>query len=226
MEENVTKTKSERNPWLYTTIVLGILLVASLGINYQINANIIAGLTAKPAAVVEEAPAVTTAYIKGDANAPVKIVECSEFQCPYCKRYIDQTYGTILENYVDTGKASYEFRHFPLSFHQYAQKAAEATECAGEQGKFWEYHDILFANQANLDADSLKAYAVNLGLDATKFDTCLDSGKYEDKITEDMNYCAGKGVSGTPSFIINGQLLVGAQPYSAFQQVIESALSG
>lgn len=161
---------------------------------------------------------------EGDKNAPVTIVEFSDFQCPYCGRFYSQTYTQIREQYIKTGKVKVYFRNFPLSFHENAQKAAEAVECAGEQGKFWEMHDKLFENQDKLDVASLKQYAKDLKLDTTKFNTCLDSGKMASKVQKDFSDGSSFGVSGTPSFFINGKLLVGAQPFSAFQQEIEAAL--
>ncbi len=118
-------------------------------------------------------------------------------------------------------------RDFPLStIHPFAQKASEATECADDQGKFWEYHDLLFANPSALDVDSLKGYAGQLGLDTGTFNECLDSGEYEQEVLQDMQDGRASGVTGTPAFFINGQLLSGAQPFSVFQQVIDAALAG
>jgi protein-disulfide isomerase len=129
----------------------------------------------------------------------------------------------------------YVFRDYPLSFHQYAEKAAEAADCADEQGKYWEYHDLLFENQtaqnATLQTDGLegvlsafKSYAADLGLDTATFDDCLDSGKYTSEVQNDIQDGQAYGVSGTPAFFINGQLVSGAQPFSVFQQVIDAAL--
>lgn len=162
--------------------------------------------------------------IKGDEDAKVTIIEFSEFQCPFCKKYYDEAYGKIIEEYVDTGKVRYVFRDFPLSFHANAQKASEAAECAHEQDKFWEYHDKLFKNQQSLDVDSLKKYAKDLGLDEDKFNACLDSGKYEQEVKDDFNDGVNYGVQGTPSFFINGKLIAGAQPFENFKVIIEEEL--
>jgi len=163
--------------------------------------------------------------VKGSKDAPVTIIEFSDFQCPYCGRFYQQTLPLIEENYIKTGKVKIVYRDFPLSFHQYAQKAAEAAECAHEQGKFWEYHDKLFENQNALDVASLKQYASELGLDAQKFNDCLDSGKKASEVQKDFNDGSMYGVSGTPTFFINGIPLVGAQPYSVFEQIINQELS-
>jgi len=168
---------------------------------------------------------ITGSPVKGDKNAPVTIVEFSDFECPFCGRYFTNTYSSIVENYIDTGKVKYVFKHFPLNFHASAQKASEAAECAGDQEKFWEYHDVLFANQQALSVSNLKQYASDLSLDTDDFNSCLDSGKYAAKVKQDLADGQAAGVSGTPSFFVNGQKLVGAQPYSAFEQAIEAALS-
>jgi len=156
----------------------------------------------------------------GAEDAPVTIVEFSDFQCPFCKRFREQTFNKIKENFIDTGIVKFVYRDLPLSFHPYAQKAAEAAQCAHEQGKFWEYHDKLFENQQQLDENSLKKYAADLGLDVEAFTTCLDSGKYEEETLKDAQAAAGQGIGGTPGFIINGKKISGAQPYDKFEQVI------
>ena len=162
--------------------------------------------------------------VQGPKNAPVTIVEFSDYQCPYCGRFYTQTLPLIEENYIKTGKVKLVFRDFPLSFHQYAQKASEASECAHEQGKFWEYHNMLFENQQSLSVENLKQYAKNLGLDTAKFNSCLDSGKMASEVQKDFKDGQSYGVDGTPAFFVNDVLLVGAQPFSAFQQIIEQEL--
>ncbi|MFH1682553.1 MAG: thioredoxin domain-containing protein [Candidatus Woesearchaeota archaeon] len=163
--------------------------------------------------------------VKGKADAPVTIVEFSDFECPFCGRYIEQTYPQIVKDYIDTGKVKYVFRDFPLGFHAEAKPAAMAAECAHEQGKYWEYHDLLFANQDSLSADNYKQWAEDLGLDTTKFDACVDSEKYSSEVDADLADGQSYGVSGTPAFFINGKLISGAQPYSVFKQAIEAELS-
>ncbi len=163
--------------------------------------------------------------VKGDKNAPVTIIEFSDFECPFCGRFYTQTLSQIDEQYIKTGKVKLVFRDFPLSFHQYAQKSAEASECADDQGKFWEYHDLLFENQATLSFDNLKQWASDLNLDTAKFNDCLDSGKHEAEVKQDMKDGSAAGIRGTPGFVINGQLVSGAQPFSVFQQAIEAGLN-
>ncbi len=162
---------------------------------------------------------------KGSKNAPVTIVEFSDFQCPYCARFAQQTLPLIEQNYIKTGKVKLVFKDFPLGFHANAKKASEAANCAGDQEKYWEYHDRIFQNQNALDIASLKKYAKDLGLDSSKFDACIDSGKYSAEIDEDVSEGQKNGVTGTPAFFVNGKSLVGAQPYAVFEQAINQALA-
>ncbi len=165
----------------------------------------------------------------GDPNAPVTIVEFSDYQCPYCLRNFQQTFPKIKENYIDTGKVKYVFKDFPLSFHKQAMPASMAAECAGEQGKYWEMHDKLFSERdrwnENPDVNNvMKDFAKELGLDTKQFNECFDSEKYKDEILADQQEGIAAGVKGTPAFFINGQFLSGAQPYEVFKQVIDQAL--
>lgn len=162
--------------------------------------------------------------VLGNPDAPVTIIEFSEFQCPFCGRYASETFPQIKKDYVDTGKVKIVFKNFPLPSHDKAQKAAEAGECAFEQGKFWEYGEKLFENQQALEIDNLKQYAQDLGLNSGQFNSCLDSGKYQEEVGEDLQEGQNVGVSGTPTFFINGEELVGAQPFSEFQKIIEDKL--
>jgi protein-disulfide isomerase len=159
---------------------------------------------------------------RGNVSAPITIVEYSDFQCPFCKR-VQPTLDQLLKDY--NGKIKLYYKHFPLNqIHPYAQKAAEASECAADQGKFWEYHDKLFENQNALDIQSLKKYAAELGLDTNKFNSCLDNGDKASQVNTELQEGISNGVSGTPTFFINGIELVGAQPYDAFKQIIDSEL--
>ena len=170
-------------------------------------------------------------HVQGTAEAPVTIVEYSDFQCPYCARYFNETYPQIKDQYVNTGLVRYVFRHFPLQFHSEAESAAQAAECAGEQGKFWEMHDALFGNQAEWAGNAGAAavfvdLAEGLDLDGAEFETCLNSDEYAAKIQADLQEGAAEGVTGTPAFRINGVELSGAQPFAAFQEQIEYFLAG
>jgi protein-disulfide isomerase len=160
---------------------------------------------------------------KGPAGAPITVVEFSDFQCPFCAR-VNPTLAKLQEAYA--GKLRIVFRDLPLlNIHKNAGHAAEAAHCANDQGKFWEMHDRLFANQAKLAPADLKEHAVALNLDATAFNQCLDSGKYTAEWKRDSEEAGKLGLSGTPAFFINGRLLSGAQPYDAFAQVIDEELA-
>jgi protein-disulfide isomerase len=180
------------------------------------------------------APTVTNADFKdipayrwiGPADAKVTIVEFSDFQCPFCERLYSGAYKQIKTDYVDTGKVRLAFAHFPLSFHPNAQPAANAAECAGEQGKFFEYHNKIFENQENLSDASYKQWAQDLGLNTTQFNSCYDSKKYDAVVEAELALGQRVGVSGTPSVFVNGKLVVGAQPYSTFKTAIDAALAG
>ena len=164
--------------------------------------------------------------VKGSEDAPVTIIEFSDFECPYCSKYYSQTLPQIEENYVKTGKVKIVYKDFPLTrIHPDAMKAAQAAECAQDQGNFWEYHDKMFENQDSLGVSSLKQYAQDLGLDTEEFNTCLDSGKYESEVQNDLQQGQSAGISGTPGFLINGRLVTGAQPYANFKQIIEEELN-
>jgi len=155
----------------------------------------------------------------------VTIVEFSDFQCPYCSRFFLEAYPQIKQEYE--GKVKFVYRDFPLTaIHPYAEKAAEAAGCASNQGKYWEYHDLLWIKQEALDVDSLKSYAADLGLDTDAFNGCLDSGAYASEIENDLTEGQSYGVESTPTFFINGQLVSGALPFASFKAVIDAALEG
>jgi protein-disulfide isomerase len=160
---------------------------------------------------------------RGPADAPVTIVEFSDFQCPFCSR-VNPTLKRIEETYA--GKVRVVFRDFPLlQIHPQAGKAAEAAGCADEQGKFWPMHDALFAAQDKLKPEDLKAHATAIGLDMDKFNKCLDSGSRTGEWTKDMKEGEAYGVSSTPAFFVNGRMIVGAQPYEEFSAVVEDELA-
>jgi protein-disulfide isomerase len=170
--------------------------------------------------------------ILGDEKAKVTIVEFSDFQCPFCKRYIDETHEQLKEKYIDTGKVKFTFRHYPLtSIHPNAQVAHEASECANEQGKFWEYHDLIFAQQDTWSPQtlsdatiSLVGYAGELGLNTDQFKSCVETEKFKQAVEADLEAGTQVQVDGTPAFFVNGYRLVGAQPFSEFERVIEEEL--
>ena len=162
---------------------------------------------------------------KGEKNAPITIVEFSDFQCPFCGRFYTETLPQLEQEYIKTGKVKLVYRHLPLSFHPQAHTAAQASECANDQGKFWEYHDLIFKNQQRLGEEPWNELAQQLNLDVSAFKTCLESGKYKQKVDRDNTEAAQYGASGTPTFFINGQKLIGAQPFGAFKAVIDVELT-
>ncbi len=160
----------------------------------------------------------------GPANAPITLVEFGDFQCPYCRQWEQQTYQPLLAAYP--GKIRFVFRDFPLtSIHPNAMPAAEAAQCANEQGKFWPYHDKLFGSET-LSDDVYKQYAQDLGLDVTRFNDCVSSHKYAQTIQTDSDFAVNLGINSTPTFFINGLAVVGAQPIDAFTSVIDKELAG
>jgi len=170
--------------------------------------------------------------VDGSPDAPVTIYEFSDYQCPFCLRFAQETKPQIDEQYIATGKVRFVYKDFPIdSIHAQARLASEAAECAGAQDAYWPMHDSLFAGKDewadNLDAAAVfKGYAAELGLDSAAFDSCLDDGIYSDEVQADLEEGQAAGVTGTPSFFINGQMLVGAQPFEVIAQAIENALDG
>jgi protein-disulfide isomerase len=158
---------------------------------------------------------------KGPANAPVEIVEFSDFQCPYCLRAAP-TVNQVLKTYGD--KIRFVYRHYPLPNHPNARPAAEAAACAAEQGKFWPYHDRLFGDATKLGQADLKRGAAELGLDTTKFDACVDTHKLQATVEADLQAGMDAGVDGTPAFFINGRMISGAQPFEVFKRIIDEEL--
>ena len=164
-------------------------------------------------------------YFLGDEDAPVILYEFSDYQCPFCARFYSGALPDITKNYIDTGKVKLVFKDFPLDIHPEATPAALAARCAGEQDKYFEFHDKLFENQQALSVASYKNWARELELDGPKFDDCLDTRKYLSAVRKDLVEGQDAGIRGTPGFIINGQLISGAQPYTVFAQAIEAALA-
>jgi len=158
---------------------------------------------------------------KGPSSAPIELIEFSDFQCPFCQR-ANPTVDQVLSTYGD--KIHFVYRHFPLPSHPNARPAAEAAQCAAEQGKFWPFHDRLFANPSRLSDADLKQQAADVGVDAAKFNACVDSHKYQSLVDTDLRDGEAAGVNGTPAFFINGRMLSGAQPFSEFKRIIDEEL--
>ena len=163
-------------------------------------------------------------YATGPEDAPITIIEFSDYQCPFCRRWHQEVYQPLLAAYP--GKIKLVYRHLPLtSIHPDAFPAAEAAMCAGEQNAYWQYHEKLFASEL-LGTEVYKQYAQELGLDMTTFEACITDHKYQQAIQEDSDFAVNLGVRSTPTFFVNGLAIVGAQPLEVFKQVIDKELAG
>lgn len=160
--------------------------------------------------------------VRGSATAPIEMIEFSDFQCPFCQR-ANPTVDQVLKTYGD--KIKFVYRHFPLPNHPNARPSAEAAACAQVQGKFWEYHDRLFANPTKLTDDDLKAHAAAIGLDTSAFNTCFANRQQKAGVDKDVADAEAVGVTGTPAFFINGRAIEGAQPFESFKRVIDEELA-
>jgi protein-disulfide isomerase len=163
----------------------------------------------------------------GDPNAPVVIEEFSDFQCAYCRQFFLETEKPLIDQYVSTGKVYFIYRTLGSWLGPGSQYSAEAAYCAGDQDMFWEYHDALFSNQGRMEFSpvNLIQLADNLGMNLNEFGNCVESYKYRDQVKKDLTDGISAGVRGTPSFLINGRLVIGTRPFSFFQQAIETELN-
>ncbi|MFH0779429.1 MAG: thioredoxin domain-containing protein [Parcubacteria group bacterium] len=211
-------------------VMLGIVFSNKQAINSaasaQPTADAIQPAVDQPAAV-QEVPAVNSDdFVLGNKDSKVTVILYTDFECPFCLTHHEQTVNNLVKDYVDTNKIKFVLRNYPLSFHANAQKAAEAFECAAELGKGWEMMNLLFsANKAQtMSVDQWKTDAKTLKLNTSKFNDCLDSGKYAKKIADIVSAAVAAGVDGTPATFINGRLIGGAQPYDMFKQAIDGLL--
>jgi protein-disulfide isomerase len=169
----------------------------------------------------------------GHADAPVTVVEFTDYQCPYCRRFQAETWPRLKHEYIDTGKVRFIVRDLPLPFHADARPAAEAAHCAGEQGRFWPMHDLLLAGTTRLDLASLTRQAQAMGLDAARFRDCVTANKYDSAVARNVAAATALGLRGTPSFILGrmshgvleGIPVFGAVPYENFASVINALLA-
>ncbi|MEW5867952.1 MAG: DsbA family protein [Chloroflexota bacterium] len=184
------------------------------------------------AAAQEERPQAAKRYdvpvdddpILGPENAPITLIEFSDYECPYCRRWHTEVFDRLIQEYPD--QIRFVYRDFPLSsIHPEATPAAEAADCANEQGAFWQFQNLLFSS-SDLSTETYIQYATDLNLDVQQFTTCIESGKYSDEVQADYQYAAELGVRSTPTFFINGLPVVGAQPYDVFKDIIDRELAG
>jgi protein-disulfide isomerase len=217
------------------TILTGVIIIA--GVALVITALVIFRTQAAISSIVVpdfyNYPEQTEGTTMGDPDAPVEVVEFSDFQCSACNYFHDETLAQVIDNYVQTGQVYFVYKSFPVIDSRAAIKeshtAALAGYCAAEQNKFWQYHDMLFANRIGENAGSftiarLEAIADSLNLDAS-FDRCLAEERYLDRLNEDIQLARSSGVNSTPSFLINGKLVVGALPFEQFSAEVEQALA-
>lgn len=250
MAEEKQKTKQEKTAkpgvitikkddlWKYSTLALAAVLVIVL-IVFLVGKSPTGGVIADnpgtlPSPTAEVNVDIGDSPVKGDANAPVTLVEFTDYQCPFCQRHFQQTYPSLMQ-YVESGDVKIVIKEFPLNFHPEAQKAAEAAHCVrdqkGDEGYFM-MHDTLFDNQQILSTSNYKTWARELGVNGAQFDTCLDSGKFASDVKADLSYGQQVGVSGTPGFFIldseekKGKIISGACPANTFTQAINAELEG
>ena len=198
--------------------------------NAQASSTVAAGASGSAAAASQGDPLVTAAdkgRIDGDANAKTWLIVASDFQCPFCKQWHDESYRAIVNDYVRTGKIRVAYVNYPLGQHQNAVPTAEAAMCASVQGKFWQYHDALFATQdkwAGLPMPSmlLDSIAGAVGLDKTAWKKCVDSGKMKPLIMADRDRAAAAGVQSTPTFMLGNRIMQGSQPLSVMKAMLDS----
>jgi protein-disulfide isomerase len=188
--------------------------------------------TNQPAAAAENEARTVTRYevpidddpVLGPDNAPITIIEFSDYECPYCKRWHDDSFERLIETFPD--EVRFVYRDFPLTnIHPNAAPAAEAANCAHEQGRFWDFHRKLFSTTL-LNHQVYLSYAEELGLDQAAFDECVSSRRYKDEVIADLEWAINLGISSTPTFFINGIAIVGAQPFEVFYEVITKELAG
>jgi protein-disulfide isomerase len=221
LNKNIPSRRPSVSPIVY--ILIPVAFILGLGGGYLLwgstKSSIAAGANPirRVAISTDDDPSI------GPDNAPVTIIEFSDYQCPYCQVWYNQVYQQLLASYPN--KLRFVYRDLPLPMHPEAIPAAEAANCAGEQNAYWKYHDSLFGQQYGLNRAAYEHYASDLGLDIKAFTACLDSQRFLKEVQADARDAASVGISGTPSFVINGRILVGALPFSEFKTVIDEELA-
>lgn len=223
--------EEQDNKFLIPAAIAFAGIVIAIAVIYSAqNPSPSAGKNNEKTAALATLPAVSSSdFILGDQKAPVTVIEYGDFQCPFCGKFFKDAESTLREKYVKTGKVKYIYRDFVFLGDE-SLWAANAVRCAGEQGKFWQYHDYLYSNQSGenqgaFSKGNLKSFATVLGLDKEKFNSCLDSEKYTDAIQKETKEGGNAGVSGTPASFINGTLYAGALPSATFIQIIDGELN-
>ncbi len=221
MPTRTTHKRSGLSP--YTYLFIPIAFIIGLGAGYLLWGQV-------PTAVSENTNGIqrVTVSTKGEpslgpADAPITIVEFSDYQCPYCQKWYKEVFAQLLASYPN--QIRFVYRDLPLPMHSEAVPAAEAADCAGEQGAYWKFHDALFSGQETLGRSAYEQFAANLGLDTAAFTTCLDDHRYRSRVETDASDAAHLGLTGTPSFYINGRILIGALPLESFKTIIDEELA-
>lgn len=219
-----SSTRKKRNSLSpYTYLFIPIALILGLGAGYLLWGHVDSPAAANTNGVQRVTVTTDGQPSLGPEDAPVTIVEFSDYQCPYCEQWYTQVYKQLLASYP--GKIRFVYRDLPLPMHPEAIPAAEAADCAGAQDAYWKYHDALFSGQYPLGRAAYEHYAADLGLDTAAFITCLDDHHYLAAVNANASYAANLGLNGTPSFFINGRELIGALPIEQFKTVIDEELA-
>jgi protein-disulfide isomerase len=214
-------SKASLGSWPIRQIVLGLILIGSgIALGYTVRDLVSSGGGSGSNAELDASSKDDPSW--GPADAKVTMVEFGDFQCPYCQQWYTSVYEKIHTTYGD--KIRFLYRDFPLPIHPEAKPAAIAANCAGEQGRYWDYFQLLYAH-TDLGSAVYQNYAQQIGLNLSSFNSCLKSGRFNKEIALDIQDGQRMGVSGTPAFFINGRLISGLQPYEAFQQAIDEELS-
>lgn len=221
--EHEAQKKRQRNLTIGLGVVGLIVIIGLIAWTRQITGEIAARGIVTPASSDE--PAIADGKTWGPEDAPVLIQEFSDFKCSFCGQFAQTTGEQLKQVYGETGQVRFEYNHYPF-LSQESVRAAEAAECANEQGAFWLYHDAIFLNQSSSFTDRLlTTMAGSIGLDEAEFGRCLSSGRYRDAVQADFQAGAALEVNSTPTFFINGEKVTGALPYSQFETIIETALA-
>jgi protein-disulfide isomerase len=234
---SAAQQRYRNRPWHVHAAFLPLVFLLGLGVGYLVwdrsakttpadtDPSTTGGAAAQQTAKRYNVPVSDTDPIYGDKNAPVTVIMFSDYQCPYCRKWYSDTFKTLMAAYP--GKVRFIYKDFPLSsIHPEASPAALAARCAGEQGKYWEYQDLLFTASPGLSASAYHQYASDLSLDSAKFDDCLSTKRYEKIIEADYQSAAALGIQSTPTFFINGVPILGAESIDAFKQIIDQELAG
>ena len=221
---SISSTHKKRAPLSpYANLFIPIAFFLGLGAGYLLWGRIPSPAAANTTGVQRVTVSTDGEPSIGADDAPVTIVEFSDYQCPYCQKWDQEVYEQLLASYP--GKIRFVYRDLPLPMHSEAIPAAEAADCAGAQGAYWKYHDSLFSGQYTLGRAAYEQYATDLGLDSAAFTACLDDHTYLTEVKANASYAASLGLTGTPSFFINGRELIGALPIDQFKTIIDEELA-